>query len=63
MNKGIYTIGYKDSYGSFTKIWLNGSPRRFETQEECEKFIQTLPKGTYKIMAGWKVKKEVKNNV
>ena len=59
MKRGIYTIGYNDAYGHFSKIWEKGRPKRFETKEECEKYIQTLSSGIYKIMIGWNVIKEV----
>lgn len=62
-----YSIGYKDSYGHFGKVWESGSARKFTTIEECEEYINQIPKENYKyiynengkyifkIMQGWNV--------
>lgn len=59
--KKIYSIGYKDDYGDFVKVWENGNTRKFETIEEAETFIKNNIKrnGTYKIMQGWNIVKEI----
>ena len=54
-----YSIGYKDKYGSFNKVWENGSTKKFENIEACKDFIKNLTPNTYKIMIGWKVIEEI----
>lgn len=66
--KEIYSIGYKDSYNNFTKVWEKGKGRaiKFATIEETRKHIEDnkeyyLKHGInkFKIMQGWKVIEEV----
>ena len=50
-----YSIGYKDSYGSFNKIWENGKTKLFDSIKDCKNYIKLLPTNTYKIMCGWQI--------
>lgn len=64
--KGKYSIGYKDSYGDFTKVWQNGGTRKFLTIEEAKEYIEENKEiykesniNKFKIMQGWKVIEEI----
>ena len=57
-----FSIGYKDQYGDFSKVWERGSTRKFETIEDCKTYMNEnkdwyLENGitSYKIMQGWNV--------
>lgn len=65
--KKVYSIGYIDKYGDFTKVWENGETRKFATIEECKKYLDKN-KEAYKeckkirIMQGWKTIEEIKES-
>lgn len=60
--KGNYSIGYKDKYGDFSKVWYKGSTRKFNTIDECKEYIINNKEcflndniRIFKIMIGWKI--------
>lgn len=63
--KKIYSIGYTDSYGSFTKVWDKGYTRKFVSIEEAKEYLEERKQlykensKNIKIMQGWKVIEEV----
>lgn len=59
MKNKKFSIGYKDMYNDFVKVWEKGETKKFETIEEAKNFIlnnlNTENIKTFKIMKGWKI--------